>query len=147
MYLCQSVKLSNTQTFLHSQPLETQCVYQGPASLFKWCPQSEGVFATVGRGREVKVHHIGHQKVCKHCRHTNHMHTHAHTHTHTHKHTHTHTHTHKHTHTHTHTHTRTHTQIPISCDLPVVSDVSWHSRIPLLSVASDRQLHFWMAEV
>ena len=48
-----------------SRPLETQSVYPGPASLFRWCPQSEGVFATVGLGREVKVHHIGHQKVCR----------------------------------------------------------------------------------
>ncbi|XP_064397452.1 nucleoporin Nup37-like isoform X2 [Halichondria panicea] len=82
-----------------SRPLECRSVYQGPSSLFSWCPQSEGVFATVGLGRQLKVHHLGHQK------------------------------------------------IPISCDLPVVTDISWHARIPLLAAAVDKQLHFWMPEI
>ena len=31
---------------------------------YRWCPSSEQVFATIGNGNQVKVHHVGHQKVC-----------------------------------------------------------------------------------
>jgi len=47
----------------YSCPLEKCPGYQGPASHFLFCPQSEGVFSTVGLGRELRVHHLGHQKV------------------------------------------------------------------------------------
>jgi WD40 repeat protein len=44
-------------------PLEARVAHSGPATVFRWCPGSEQVFATIGNMNQVKVHHIGHQKV------------------------------------------------------------------------------------
>ena len=37
-------------------------------------------------------------------------------------------------------------QVPISYDLPIISDLSWHARLPVLAVASDEHIHLWIAE-
>ena len=37
-------------------------------------------------------------------------------------------------------------QIPISCDLPVANGLSWHTRLPILAVGSDRRVELWSVE-
>jgi nuclear pore complex protein Nup37 len=45
-------------------PLEVKSAHNGPATAFRWCSAGEQMFATIGNhGNEVKVHHLGHQKV------------------------------------------------------------------------------------
>ena len=46
-----------------SQPCDSHDAHQTVANGFRWCSTSDGVFATISAGGQVKIHHYGHKMV------------------------------------------------------------------------------------